>query len=209
MLNRQAGIIGFITLQQSALWPSQMTLQDSNASRKHWWPRLSTNALRQDKHKRDFTRHTSNAAPTYGNKSRGARSTPVLNVYCHPDWQCSAPNMLRKTPTHRTYRTYRTLQVKTTSENGDEALAAQSCVVTLVRHWPWCTFSEGENETTTHRTHRTHQRLQHCPDYLETYGSLGRKHCDRQRMNNTHMRWDAGWKNGLGLIVHIPFRMRC
>jgi hypothetical protein len=26
------------------------------------------NVLRQDKHKRDFTRHTSNAAPTYGNE---------------------------------------------------------------------------------------------------------------------------------------------
>ena len=32
--NKQAGMIGFTTLQQSA--PSQMTLQDSNASRKHW-----------------------------------------------------------------------------------------------------------------------------------------------------------------------------
>jgi hypothetical protein len=30
---RQAGMIGFITLQQSA--PSQMTWQDSNTSRKH------------------------------------------------------------------------------------------------------------------------------------------------------------------------------
>ncbi len=39
--------------------------QDSKALVTAKWPRLSINALRQDKHTRDFTRHTSIAAPTY------------------------------------------------------------------------------------------------------------------------------------------------
>ncbi len=41
----QAGMIGYITLQQRA--PSQMTLQDSNTFKKHYWPRLSESVLRQ------------------------------------------------------------------------------------------------------------------------------------------------------------------
>ncbi len=47
-------------------------------------------------------------------------------------------------------------------ENQQCSMEESGSVIMLVRHWPWCTFTErglltAENEPTMHRTHRTHR----------------------------------------------------